>query len=247
MQLPATLGGEFVVDHSGAPLRARVHRPHWGKVATFGRSLPVALGQSLATGETVPLKNGLNDRTVVVKERSLVRIASDSGVCAIFSGRRTLDASGLGGPCAASAIVDPGPLRVMVRPFADEVPRGGFVVEQTPVETIGEGVGPTAWILPGEARVFEFAVKDAAKVGLGLQVVTDGAECRLYNAERQPLNVGCQQYLALPRGTYFFEVGVAPAQVPLAVRPVVLGINGTDAEIPESVLDSLRAQAEVTP
>lgn len=248
LTLPPNIAAKFVVDHDGRPFRARVHRPGWDQVARFGQRMPSRLGPPLPAADAISLVvDGLTDRTISVDKRSVVRVKSDSGVCALFSGRRTLAVDGLGGPCELSYVADPGPLRVMVRPFGDLPNFGDVYVVKDEIIHIGEGVGPTTWIGPGEERFFRFDVKSDAHVGVGLQRQSDAVQCTLYDRHHRAIASGCQQYNLLKRGGYELGIKIREGDPPLAVRPVVLGTQGTDADVPEDVLDALRAQAGGTP
>lgn len=248
LTLPAGIGAKFHVDHDGRPFRARVHRPGWGKVAQFGQRLPKRLGAPLQQGDTLVVNaTGLTDRTISVAQRAVVRVHSDSGVCALFSGRRTLAVDGLGGPCDLSYVADPGPLRVMVRPFGDAPNFGTVYVVKDAIVPLREGVGPSTWVAPGEERFFRFDVKSDAHVGVGLQRQSDAIECTLYDRHHRVVATGCQQYNFLKRGGYELGVQVQPGDPPLAIRPVILGTEGTDAEVPADVVEGFRAQAGGSP
>lgn len=237
-KLPAKSGAELVIEHGVGPLRAMVHAPGRERFARLGIELPVVPGTSLSPAVAVPLQAGRIDRTLVVDKEAVVRVISESGVCGLFRGNDLLSVDGEDTGCELVRVLSPGTYRLLVRPFAGRVQPGTLRWTAEPVLQLAEGVGAEDWLAPGEVRLFRFDTANKGRVGLGVQAKSELLECAVYNDGYQLAGEGCQQYLALDKGRFLLTVRnpPAPGAVPLAFKPVLLGLSGEKNDIPEEYL-----------
>jgi hypothetical protein len=234
--IQARQGAEVLVNHQPGPLRAVVFESGQPNVARWNRLLPVTSPVPLAEARATQLRPGLNDFVVELKRRSLLDLRADSGVCALFEKTRLLALDGLAGGCQLQRMVEPGRYRIMVRPFADTVVTGSISWTAEPVPVLADGVGSEQWIAPGAARYFSFSTASAGAVGLGLQVDADRLECAILDVNYRLLGQGCQQFLKLPAGQYLLAVRAPPELPPQRFRPVLLGLKGSQMDVPEEYL-----------
>lgn len=247
-KVPAGTPAELFVDHDLSALRVMVHASGREKWARLGLELPVVPGPPLSPAVAVPLQAGRIDRTVIVDQRSVLRVSAESGVCGLFKGNDLLAVDGLDTGCEVVRVVTPGTYRVLVRPFAQKPAGGALRWLAEPVTTLAEGVAAETWLAPGEVRLFTFEATGKGRVGLGLQSRSEGLECTVYSDASQPVGDGCQQYLLLEKGTYLLTVRNPnrPGASPLAVRPVLLGLSGDSNEVPKDYLEDFFRRVEVT-
>ncbi len=238
VKVPAKSGAELLIEHGVGPLRAMVHTPGRERWARMGIELPVVPGAALTSSVAVPLQSGRIDRTLVLDKEAVVRVAAESGVCGLFRGSDLLSVDGLDTGCELVRVLSPGTYRLLVRPFAGRVQPGSLRWTADPVTQLAEGVSAEDWLAPGEVRLFRFDTANKGKLGLGVQAKSELLECAVYNDGYQLVGEGCHQYLALDKGRFLLTVRnpPAPGAVPLAFKPVLLGLSGEKNDVPEEYL-----------
>ncbi len=248
-KLPGKTGAELVIEHDVSPLRAMVFTPGREKWARLGLELPVVAGSALQPAVAVPLLQGRIDRTLVVSQGSVVRVAAESGVCGLFRGNDLLAVDGTDTGCELVRVLTPGTYRLLVRPFANRPQPGSLRWLAEPVTALSEGVAQEFWLAPGEVRLFTFDTKAKGKIGVGLQAKSENLECAVYNDGYQPVGEGCHQYLTLDKGRFLLTVRSPnrPGAAPIAVKPVLLGLSGESNEVPADYLMNFFGRVGVTP
>ncbi len=238
VKVPAKSGAELLIEHGVGPLRAMVHAPGREKWARLGIELPVVPGAALTSSVAVPLQSGRIDKTLVLDKEAVVRVAAESGVCGLFRGTDLLSVDGLDTGCELVRVLSPGTYRLLVRPFAGRVQPGSLRWTADPVTQLAEGVSAEDWLAPGEVRLFRFDTANKGKLGLGVQAKSELLECAVYNDGYQLIGEGCHQYLGLDKGRFLLTVRnpPAPGAVPLAFKPVLLGLSGEKNDVPEEYL-----------
>jgi hypothetical protein len=179
----------------------------------------------------------------------VVRVTSDSGVCGLVQGSELLSVDGFDAGCELVRLLPAGTYRLLVRPFAGQPLPGTLRWIAEPVATLGEGIGPEEWVAPSEVRVYRFSTASKGWMGLGVQTSSELLSCSIYDANHQLLGDGCQQYLRLEQGNYLLMIrlsGRGSAQ-PLRFRPVLLGLAGAQAAVPEDYLKDLFRRIGVSP
>ncbi|MGC4000340.1 MAG: hypothetical protein QM767_24030 [Anaeromyxobacter sp.] len=235
--LPAGLAADVLLD-AGGPLRALARPTSAGPAAAYGRPL-AASAPALRAGEAAALTPAPLERSFTLAAPALVHLRADAGVCALASGAALVAAGGLGGPCALDQLLPAGTHRLAVRPFAGEPPAGAVRFTTEPVEPLTEGAGPERWLGPGETRVFRFRAAGQGRVGVGLQQEAEVLSCTVSDAAQRPLATGCQALLTLEPGDYLLAVHAPPGLAPARFRPVVLGLAGAAAGVPDDYLRDL--------
>lgn len=249
-KLPAKSGAELIIEHDLTALRAMVHTQGREKWARLGIELPVVAGPALQPAVAIPLQQGRVDRTIVVTQSSVVRVASETGVCGLFRGNDLLSVDGNDTGCELVRVLNPGTYRLLVRPFANRALAGGslrWLAE--PVTALSEGVGTETWLAPGEVRLFTFDTKGKGRVGFGMQANREDLECSVYNDGYQAVGEGCHQYLNLDKGRFLLTVRNPnrPGASPIAVKPVLLGLSGDSNEVPPEYLQDFFGRVGMTP
>ena len=248
-KVPATLAAELLIEHGAGPLRAMVYAPGREKWARLGIELPALPSETLSSAVAVPLESGRIDRTLVVDKEAVVRVSAESGVCGLLRGETLLSVDGFDTGCELVRVLSPGTYRVLVRPFASRPQPGMMRWTAEPVVQLGEGIGQEDWLAPGEVRLFRFDTANKGKAGLGIQAKSELLECAVYDDAHQLIDEGCQQYLSLDKGRYLLTVRnpPGPGAVPLAFRPVLLGLAGEKNDIPEEYLQEFFRRVGVRP
>jgi len=234
-ELPPGKSAEVAVFHSKRPLRMLVYAEGQDKRALWNRQQGGA-GPPLAPGRSLDLGGAFKDANLVLERSAVVRLRSDSGVCALAGAKDLELVEGMGAGCDVYRLLDPGSYRFMVRAFADGTLSGSLDWTAEPVETLKEGIGAQYWLAPGESRIFRFETESEGEIGLGLQVEADTLSCTISDAGHKFLGEGCQQFLKVDRGSYLLKVSAPEEGRPAKFRPVVLGLSGSKMGVPEEYL-----------
>jgi hypothetical protein len=237
-QLPAHEGAELLVEHGAQAFRALAHASGRDKWARLGVELTTTQGSALAPAVAVPAAGARVDKSFVLDQPAMVRLASESGVCGLFRGNDLLATDGLDAGCNIDRLLAAGTYRWVVRSFAQVPMLGTMHWTLEPVATLADGVGPEEWLAPAETRLYRFATASEGRVGLGVQVRAERLECRIFDEAHVLLGDGCQQFLALDKGSYLLSVSArpGPGATPLRYRPVLLGLAGAKANVPDEYL-----------
>ena len=213
-------------------------RDRW---ARLGIDLPGVPGPALLPAVAVTIEATRMDRTLVVEKDAVVRVIAESGVCALFKGNDLLAIDGLDAGCELVRLLSPGSYRIVVRPFAGVTGPGSLRWTAEPAAVLTEGVGAEDWISPAEVRMYRFATASTGRVGLGIQAQNESLDCAVYNDGYQLLGEGCQQFLSLDKGNYLLTVRQPPKSGNQALRfkPVLLGLAGAKASVPDEYLKDL--------
>ena len=246
-KVPAALGAEIEIEHGAGPLRATVYAPGRDQWARLGIEPPATPGAPLNAAVAVPLQAGSAHRTLVVDKEAVVRVSSEGGVCGLLHENELLSVDGFDTGCELVRVLSPGTYRLLVRPFASRPQPGMLRWTAEPVVQLREGIGPQDWLAPGEVRLFRFDTERLGKAGLGIQAKSERLDCAVYDEAYRLLGAGCQQYLSLDKGRYLLTVRNPPAlgAVPLAFKPVLLGLSGEKNDIPEETLQEFFLRAGV--
>jgi hypothetical protein len=246
-ELGGGLSAELRVDHAAAPLRVMVFAQGRERPARLGLDLPVVPGAPLPASTAVPLTQGRIDRTIVVDKDSVVRVSADSGVCGLYKGNDLLAVDGLDSGCELVRLLSPGTYRALVRPFGAYVVPGALKWTAEPIVALKDGVNAEEWLAPSEARLYRFQTQSKGSVGFGVQTRDEALDCAIYDDGYRLLGEGCQQFLTLDKGTYLLTVRLPQKQgaAPLRFKPVLLGLAGAKAEVPQPYLEDLFNRAGI--
>jgi hypothetical protein len=189
------------------------------------------------------------ERTFTVPADGLVHVRGDSGVCGLLQEGTALVAAGMDKGCAIDRLLKAGTYRLVVRAFAGQPLTGAASWTHEPVTALTEGIAPEeSWVAPGQTRFFRFDTTAPGNIGLGLQVPAEVLTCLVFDAEQHPLGEGCQQFLTLEKGTYLLAIHAPPDTArPIPFKPVLVGLSGTQSEIPESYLRDFFQRIGATP
>ena len=233
--IPAGVGGTVAVEHRAGPLRLLL-AARGDALALAGPGAGSGSPKRLPAGEAIALEGGLVERGIELSAESVVHVRSDRGVCLLLSGGMQVASGGMGDGCRLDRLLGKGTHRLIVRGFAGAPLSGTAAWTSDAVETLAEGVGAERWLAPGEARMFRFTLASKGRVGLGLREEAETLECAVADEAGRRLGEGCQQLLELAPGTYVLAVR-APAGAPASrFKPVLLGLAGSEAGVPEEYL-----------
>jgi hypothetical protein len=126
-----------------------------------------------------------------------------------------------------------------VRRFADQPLAGTVVWTVEPPEPLADGIGAPRLLGPGDAKLFTLDVRAPGRVGIGLRSDGDVLACALRDGGGRLLATGCQALVQLAPGRYWLEIAAPDDAAPQQLRPVVLGLSGEAAPIPEEYLRDL--------
>ncbi len=252
--VPRGVAVELKLEHGPGALRVMVYGPGRELWTRLGRPLPPQPGSALPSAVAVPLAGagaaaGGVDRTLVLAKDAVVRVVADSGVCGLLRGSELLATDGFDSGCELVRLLPAGTYRFLVRPFAGQPLPGTLRWTAEPVSSLGEGIGPEDWLAPAEVRVYRFNTASKGWVGLGVQTPSESLACSIYDAGHHLLGDGCQQYLKLEQGSYLLMIRLPRREgaPPLRFRPVLLGLAGAQAEVPQDYLKDLFRRIGVSP
>lgn len=248
--VPKGLAVELKIEHGIGPLRVLVHTQGRELWTRLGMELPQQPGAALPAAVAIATSGGARiDRTLVLAKDTVVRVHADAGVCGLVRGSELLAVDGLATSCELLRLLPAGTYRILWRPFADRPLPGTLRWTAEPVSTLGEGIGPEDWIAPAEVRVYRFSLASSGWLGLGMQASSEALECAIHNTAHKLLGDGCQQYLKLEQGSYLLTVRLPrrAGALPLRMKPVLLGLAGAKANVPEEYLKDLFRRIGVNP
>jgi hypothetical protein len=242
-QLPAGQGAEIRVEHDDRPWRVFAADPNDVMSARYG-ALPSGTASPAAFGTAVALAGNVVQRGIELKEPAAVRVRATSGVCAIATNGRIVEAQGLGAGCDIVRVLPAGSHKVVVRGFGTAPLSGNVNISAERVIGLDEGVGGEAIVGAGEARTFRFSLASDGEVGVGLQVDADSLECELLDEKQENVGDGCHQFHKLKKGTYYLRVQGPDEGPPRRFKPVVFGLKGSDVDVPDEWLRDFFARVQ---
>ncbi|MFL5350214.1 MAG: hypothetical protein ACJ8AT_36020, partial [Hyalangium sp.] len=235
-KVPAGRSGEVVLDLGVGGVRAVLTPPTEPRSAALG-TLVAQAGADLPASRALKLSGARVERSFTLASDAVVHVRSDSGVCGLAQGAGVIRVQGSDKGCAFDQVLKAGSYRLVVRGFADRALSGAATWTQEPVKELKEGVASEeSWITPSQTRFFRFSTQSPGQIGLGLQVPAELLECSVLDPEQKVLGEGCQQFLQLDKGTFLLAIHAPANAKPLKFKPVLVGLAGAKAEIPEEYL-----------
>lgn len=135
-----------------------------------------------------------------------------------------------------------GVARLALRPLGGGMLHGSAEVTASPVEVIGEGLGPEVMIAPGTSRIFSFSVKHRGAIGVGVRSDVADVASSLLTEVGKRLGAGVVQMHTLDPGTYLLRVASPPEGEPARARPALVGLEppptGPPAEVVKRYLEA---------
>jgi hypothetical protein len=236
VKVPADRSGEVLLDVGVGGVRAVLTPPTEVRSAALG-TLAGQVGAELPAARALKLSGQRMDRSFTLASEAVVHVRSDSGVCGLVQGGTVLRVQGSEKGCAFDEVLKAGNYRLAVRGFADRVLSGALTWTQEPVKELKEGVASEeSWITPSQTRFFRFSTQSPGRIGLGLQVPAELLECSVLDLDQRVLGEGCQQFLQLDKGTWLLAVHAPANARSLKFKPVLVGLAGAKAEVPEEYL-----------
>jgi hypothetical protein len=129
-----------------------------------------------------------------------------------------------------------GGLKLGLRGLGGRELNGDLEVTATPIESIGEGLGPAVLLPPGGARGFAFTLPEARQVGMGVRAAGPGVEAALYDSAGQQLGSGVVLMRRLEAGKYVLLLTNPEGGEPVVARPAVAGLELPGSGPPEEVI-----------
>jgi hypothetical protein len=235
-KVPAGRSGEVVLDLAVGGVRVVLSAPAELRSAALG-SLSAQAAPELPAARALKLSGAHVERSFTLPAEAVVHVRSDSGVCGLVQGSIATKVQGGDKGCTFDEVLKAGSYRLVIRGFADRVLSGSATWTQEPIRELKEGVASEeSWITPAQTRFFRFAMQSPGRIGLGLQVPAELLECSVLDLEQRVLGEGCQQFLQLDKGTYLLAVHAPATARPLKFKPVLVGLAGAKAEVPEEYL-----------
>ncbi|WP_224360294.1 hypothetical protein [Hyalangium versicolor] len=235
-RIPAGRSGEAVLDLGVGGVRAVLTPPAELRSAALG-ALSAQAGADLPAAKALKLSGARVERSLTLVSDAVVHLRADAGVCGLAQGSSVLQVQGSEKGCAFDSVLKAGTYRLVVRGFADRPLSGTVTWTQEPVRELQEGVASEeSWITPSQTRFFRFSTQSPGRIGLGLQVPAELLECSVLDQDQRVLGEGCQQFLQLDKGTWLLAIHAPPQAKPLKFKPVLVGLAGAKADVPEEYL-----------
>jgi hypothetical protein len=195
-------------------------------------------GQSVALDRPVVLPLAGNSQLLrfATKEPRFLHLKTTAPVIAAFaSGKAPAEVRVFAGGADLNLYLPEGATRLALQSAGAGGLAGVAEIATTGVQEIGEGLGPTARLAPGEARVFSFTLKDERDIGVGVRGSADVAHCRLLDAVGALLGEGVVQMRRLKPGRYLLAVDLPGSGAAVEVQPVLVGVETPDSGPPDEV------------
>ncbi|WP_375766865.1 hypothetical protein NR798_34990 [Archangium gephyra] len=238
LQVPPGRRGQVVLETNPGGVRAVLAAPEGLGMALLPPAPKGKVPELLPAAKALRLSGEVVERTLTVPADAVVHLRSDSGVCGLTRDNAVLVVAGLERGCSFDRLLTAGTYRLVVRGFADQPLSGNLTWTHEPVKELAEGVAQAeGWVAPGQTHYFRFDTASAGHIGLGLQVPAEVLQCTLLDTSQRVLGEGCQQFLALEKGTYLLAIH-APSTLerPLPFKPVLVGLAGAKTGVPEEYL-----------
>ncbi|MCY1075969.1 hypothetical protein [Archangium lansingense] len=236
-QVPPGRRGQLLLETNPGGVRAVLTTPE-GLGQALLPPAPKGKAPELPAAKALRLSSEVVERTLTVPADAVVHLRSDSGVCGLARDTTVLVVAGLERGCSVDRLLEAGTYRLVVRGFAGQPLTGNVTWTHEPVKTLTEGVAAAeGWVAPGQTHYFRFDTASAGNIGLGLQVPAEVLQCTVLDTTQRVLGEGCQQFLALEKGTYLLAIH-APSTLerPLPFKPVLVGLAGAKTGVPEEYL-----------
>ena len=138
------------------------------------------------------------------------------------------------------AFLPAGESRLGLRSLAGAQLSGVAEITETPVTSIGEGLGPEVLLPAGGSRWFSFHVERKGPVGVGAHASSDVVEIELYDRGGHRLEAkaesGVVRMPELAPGDYLLALSSPAAAAPVKARPAVAGLVLPDTGPPADVI-----------
>jgi uncharacterized protein YecT (DUF1311 family) len=195
-------------------------------------------GQNVALDLPVvlPLKGTSQLLRFAAKEPRFLHLKTTAPViAAVASGKAPAQVRVFAGGADLNLYLPAGATRLALQSAGAGALAGVAEIATTDVQEIGEGLGPTTRLAPGEARVFSFTLEDERDIGVGVRGSSDVAHCRLLDAAGGLLGEGVVQMRRLKPGRYLLAVDLPAAGAAVEVQPVLVGAETPDSGPPDEV------------
>ncbi|OJT19980.1 hypothetical protein BO221_32785 [Archangium sp. Cb G35] len=237
LQVPPGRRGQLLLETNPGGVRAVLAEPDGLGLALLPPT-PRSKVPELHAAKALALSGEVVERTLTVPADAVVHLRGDSGVCGLAKDTHVLVVAGLDRGCSVDRLLTAGTYRLVVRSFANQPLTGNVTWTHEPVKALTEGVAQAeGWVAPGQTHYFRFDTASAGNIGLGLQVPAEVLQCTVLDTAQRVLGEGCQQFLALEKGTYLLAIH-APNTLerPLPFKPVLVGLAGAKTGVPEEYL-----------
>jgi hypothetical protein len=138
--------------------------------------------------------------------------------------------------CRLDVIAPAGSVEIGLRPLGGSLLWGTAEVTTSPLQEIGEGLGPEVVLAPGETRAFAFRVLAAGKIGIGVRAQPDAVECLVTDPAGRILGAGVVQLQELSPGTYLVILRATGDREPVRARPALVGLAKPPTGPPEELV-----------
>jgi len=205
---------------------------HGGVDWLSGRGRGVAVDRPAVIG----LKGNAVLLRFAAKEPRFLHLKTTAPVIAAFaSGEAPAEIRVFPGGADLNLYLPAGTTKVALQSASTGALAGVAEIATTAVQEIGEGLGPTTRLAPGEARVFSFTLTDERDIGVGVRGSTDVAHCRLLDEAGGLLGEGVVQMRRLKPGRYLLAVDLPASGGAVEVQPVLVGAETPDSGPPDEV------------
>jgi hypothetical protein len=229
-------GGTLLIPHGPGRLLAWRERE-----GGLGQALWGLVGELLATKVTGPSLLALSGTTEMLDvdfgRPAMLHVRTASPLAARLvrpDGAPRVEVYADG--CSLDAYLPTGKAQLGLRALGGAELTGQLAVTDSPVDTIGEGLGPEVMLAPGETRAFSFRVDVGGPIGVGVRASSDVVACELLDAEGGVLGRGVVQMANLEPGTYLLALQAPADGAPVRVRPAVAGLAPPPTGPPEELV-----------
>jgi hypothetical protein len=222
--LAAAESATLVIEHGLAPVAAWLEAD---STSAWGSARPEAAPVQISAPASVALDGVSTTLRVESAEPALLSLRTTHPVVARVRRAGGMQPEARAWPLGArlDAWIPSGATEVDLRGFASAGLGGSATVSLSPAVELREGVGDSGFLPAGSARAFTFGLMRSVKVGLGMRSTSDDIDVNLFDAGGTLLGSGIVQMPELQPGRYVVVVSAPAAADPVAVRPVLLGLD----------------------
>ena len=254
LRLGPSPGGHLTLKHGVGWLAARLAGTETGSGGESQKDLGFVAEVGLARPISPPARVELSGNSrwqIETTEPVVLHLQSPGPVAAwVDNGSSRTQAGVFPRGMGIHLPTEPGVTELLVRGLGGQELSGFLEVRSSPVVEIGEGIGPEVLLKPGETRFYRFVVGESGTVGFGARAESGEVEGWLLDRSGTVLGQGAVQMAELEAGEYFFALSLGVDELPVRVRPAVVGLEGPGNGPPPEVIEDylkLRVSESETP
>ena len=239
-------GGTVLLHHAPGLLLAWLDEPGMETAGLWGqRNMPKPTAIEPPT--TIQLQGEVTSLWMEPKPVTMLHVRAPVAAATLLwqgDGEPTVELHPDG--CSLDAVMGGELTFLVIRPVGGTAAVGQAVITTTPVEPIGEGLGPEVLLAAGSTRAFSFQVTRAGNIGFGVRADSDRVQATLLDTAGTRIDSGLVRLVALEPGSYILALHAPADGPPISARPALAGVEPPETGPPDDVLRQYMSLAGFT-